>query len=249
MILEMIGGGGSSLNFKVVGNPQPSNPSENTIWLNTDTHIESWVFSATEPSTAEFGMVWFPVGTSSTVAFNALKKNGIQVYPLSAKQYIDGAWIPKTAKIYQGGEWVNLITYLYDAGNECEAITGGWISVQSQGSIPMGNAVRGANYLLADSNWVDNVGGTSVGWTFNNPIDVTNYKTLKFVITTNQALNSRISAYTGKSYVAMDIAYIECPLGTEKEFSLDISNVSGAYKFCFSTWAGTDMKIHKVWLE
>lgn len=55
------------------------------------------------------GQVWFLTGTSSTASFNALKKNGIQVYPISAKQYINGAWVDKTAKSYQNGGWVDWI--------------------------------------------------------------------------------------------------------------------------------------------
>ena len=50
MIHEMIGGGGASLNFKVVGGTStPSSPKENTIWVNTDAEISSWAFSAEEP--------------------------------------------------------------------------------------------------------------------------------------------------------------------------------------------------------
>jgi hypothetical protein len=121
------GGGGGGLNFKVICNPQPSTAKENTIWIDTDT-ITSWIFSATEPSPAEPGMVWFTIGTSSTVEFNALKKNGIQVYPIFAKQYVNGAWVDKTAKIYQGSKWVELLSdiFLISKGNLHEDVTGGW---------------------------------------------------------------------------------------------------------------------------
>lgn len=101
--------GGAALNFKVVGNPQPASPRENTIWLNTDVPIGAWYFSATQPENLNEGDVWFPVGTSSSVEFNALKKNGIQVYPQSAKQYVSGALVDVTAKSYQNGEWVNWV--------------------------------------------------------------------------------------------------------------------------------------------
>lgn len=48
--LEGFGGGSNPLNFKVVGGTvQPDNPKENTIWINTDTEITSWDFSATQP--------------------------------------------------------------------------------------------------------------------------------------------------------------------------------------------------------
>jgi hypothetical protein len=73
------GGGGGGLNYTVVGGTSaPSNPKENTIWVNTSTAITSHVFSATQP-TGSAGMVWIQIGVESGVEFNALKKNGIQV--------------------------------------------------------------------------------------------------------------------------------------------------------------------------
>lgn len=124
MIFNMTGGG-AALNFKVVPNPQPDTAKENTIWVDTD-RINNYYFSATQPENMVNYDVWFHVGTSSTVEFNALRKNGIQVYPLSAKQYINDSLVEKTAKSYQGGEWVDWITYLYNSGDLCSDITGGW---------------------------------------------------------------------------------------------------------------------------
>lgn len=99
-------GGGSPLNFKVVGGTSaPSDPKENTIWVNTDAEITSWAFSATEPKTPAAGMVWISVGVSSPTEFNALKKNNLTVYPMSAKQYVGGAWVAKGSSSYQSGAW------------------------------------------------------------------------------------------------------------------------------------------------
>lgn len=110
---------GAPLNFKVVGGTSaPSNPKENTIWVNTDAEITNWAFSAAQPETATAGMVWIFTGTSSPAEFNALKKNGITVYPLLAKQYVSGAWVSKIAKSYQGGQWVDWTMYLYNKGAE-----------------------------------------------------------------------------------------------------------------------------------
>ena len=101
------GDSGANLNFRVLGDTSaPSNPKENDIWVNTEHKITSYIFSATKPATQANGMVWISIGASSTVEFNALKKNGIQVYPISAKQYVSGAWVNKTAKSWQGGTWV-----------------------------------------------------------------------------------------------------------------------------------------------
>ena len=117
------------MNFNVVGSTtEPTSPSENMIWVNTDVEISDWLFSADEPENPTEGMVWFFTGTTSPTAFNALKKNGIMVYPLSAKQYVSGAWMDKTVESYQGGAWVDRLPEgtLYLDGNENTDITGGW---------------------------------------------------------------------------------------------------------------------------
>lgn len=117
--LEGFGGGSSPLNFKVVGGTSaPASPKENTIWVNTDVPITSWIFSATEPEAPAEDMIWFTTGTASNAEFNALKKNGLMVYPVSARQYIGGAWVTKDAQIYKDGQWKNFMVYLYNNGIE-----------------------------------------------------------------------------------------------------------------------------------
>ena len=129
-------GGDNTLNFKIVGGiAEPFYPKENTIWVLTENEINGWIFSAKEPETKTEGMVWICTGTSSPVEFNALKNNCVQVYPISAKQYIDGAWVSKTAKSYQNGSWKDFIAFLYNAGDEFTDITGGWVT-ESYGSTP-----------------------------------------------------------------------------------------------------------------
>ena len=130
-------GGGGGLNFKVVGGTTaPSNPKENMIWVNTSTKITSYIFSATKP-TAASGRVWFSTSTPSLVEFNALKKNGIQVYPTSAKQYVDGAFVSIEAHCYQNGEWnqfsMSWDGTLYNAGDQYTGITGGWKAASGAG--------------------------------------------------------------------------------------------------------------------
>ena len=130
------GGGSANLNFEVVGGTtQPTSPKENTIWVNTSTAITSWVFSIEQPTSPAAGMVWFATATSSSAAFNALKKNTLQVLPQAAKQYISGAWVNKTATTYQNGAWKNWTVSLYDNGNECTELTGGWKSAKGSGGV------------------------------------------------------------------------------------------------------------------
>lgn len=101
---------GVELNFEVVAYPNEvdlntATPAENTIGIVTTNPIKGWYFSATQPENMADGEVWISVGTASSIEFNALKKNGIQVYPISAKQYVNGALVDVTAKSYSGGAW------------------------------------------------------------------------------------------------------------------------------------------------
>ncbi|MBE7016641.1 MAG: hypothetical protein E7420_00585 [Ruminococcaceae bacterium] len=69
MIFNM-SGGGTSLNFKVVGGTtQPSNPKENTVWVNTDVDIPYWVFAPKNPysSTKE---IYTEVGATADYYIN-----------------------------------------------------------------------------------------------------------------------------------------------------------------------------------
>lgn len=105
------GGGGAGLNFSVVGGTTaPSHHKENMIWLNTATKITSWALTPMKPEAPEHGMAWITLGSASPVAFNALKKNAIAIFPVSAHQYIHGVWEQVQSKISQAGEWKALLT-------------------------------------------------------------------------------------------------------------------------------------------
>ena len=123
------GGASTALNFKVVGGTsRPSAPGENTIWVNGE-GITSWVLSPVEPQAAD-GMAWISIGGASEYAFNALKKNALMVFPISAKVYTGGAWANAEAEIYQNGNWnsfsVTWDGYYFKDGNQYESVTGGW---------------------------------------------------------------------------------------------------------------------------
>jgi hypothetical protein len=107
-------GGGAGLNFDVKGYQTEAEllaaaPKANTIGVVTAEPITGWIFDTNEPADLVNGMLWFPTGKTSIVEFNALKKNGVQVYPLSAKQYISGVLVDVDAATYRGGEWVDWV--------------------------------------------------------------------------------------------------------------------------------------------
>lgn len=232
------GGGGGGLNFKIVGNPQPSNPKLNTIWLDTDVSITSYFFRPTEPENPEVGTVWIITGASSPVAFNALKKNGVMVFPLYAKQYVSGSWKTVSAMSFQDGKWVNWFTYLYDHGNECTHLTGGWTSTaikSSQHTTVSAKAptiTRNADSIKAA---VSSGGGV---FHCSEKIDLTDFNTLTvrgtFTRTGEQSRNLMVGCwkqfgtyYDDGNGVADAYAKLEGTSGTE--LVVDVSTLSGFY--------------------
>lgn len=138
MIFNMTGGG-AGLNFKIVGGTsQPTNPTENMIWVNTDNEITSWAFSATEPVDKVPGMVWFKTGSVSTVAFNAIKKNRVTIYPMSAVQLIDSEWKSVDTKSYLNGTWTNWRVYLFNNG-PVEGLGANWVFRTDNTSVSSGS--------------------------------------------------------------------------------------------------------------
>lgn len=242
MIINMVGGGGgAALNFKVVpGLTQPGTASENTIWVKTE-RIGVWHFSVTQPENMQEWDVWFPTGTESDVEFDALKKNGIQVYPLSAMQMISGSLVDVTAKSYQDNKWVTWIPVgaLFWEGDQFTDITGGWTG-SGWGSAQPGSVVDGCLKIVGHSGGHDAIGTKKL-------IDLSKYKVLKVNVTstggyTTCAGTTKPSSYSGNTSFSKDI--------TDGENIIDVSQIDSAYVFFVSTSANTTtVTIDKVWRE
>jgi hypothetical protein len=188
------------------------------------------------------GQVWIPTGTSSTVAFNALKKNAIQVYPLTAKQYTGGAWVNKTAKSYQNGVWTDLLEYLYSPGDEWENITGGWISEGKKYSSSATTAAREATITRrVDSIQIGPFSQASAG-TFRckNPVDLSEYSKIKVTGTfySSSGSDNNLGFYLWSSigtYYETN-AVVKKYVGPEttlKTMEVDVSGLTGAYYIGF----------------
>lgn len=259
MIFNVSGGGGAALNFRVVGGTTaPTNPAENCIWVNTNTAITSWIFSATEPSPAEAGMVWISIGVSSVVEFNALKKNGIQVYPISAKQYISGAWVDKTATSYQGGVWCEWIPAgaLYWQGDQRPDITGGWETSVFDAENPYVGGTRSEKDGVVT---LDAAGGErkNIKYLTQNMVNLANAKTLNINILQREGVSndgflgvnfwvSTATTITEAATSSTVAAIVGIP--STGLFSIDVSNLSGSYYVkieCYNSICAFD----KIWWE
>lgn len=342
---------GVELNFKVVGGTiQPTSPSENMIWVNTDVEITSWVFSATEPGSSDVmalsiisgspwylsapqslstgdvlnfeipenvshtyeainiadlttgdeyfvrnsdgsacnawvkgtkvsvvlsndtnklngyggnaktayihsygsygiteGMVWIATGTTNTVEFNALKENGIMVYPMSAKQYVSGAWMDKIVKIYQGGAWAESAiprTYIFKSGE------GALVTTKSRSG-------RNSSVTLTQDSiaFYCGTGDTGTVIQTQNPISLTSFSKLKAravctsaTSTSHPAQIGFATALAGDYTVKPDISHVVITADSvEREYSLPIpSGVESVYIGIYGMFNGN---VYDLWLE
>jgi hypothetical protein len=247
------GAGGTSLNFKVISNPKPETATENTIWVDTDVKITGWDFSAAEPANPVEGMVWFPTGTASSVAFNALKENSVMVYPLSAKQYSGGAWVGKTAKSYRNGEFVDWFSYYYQNGNTFDSVTGGYYL--GSGATLEADSIK----LYFDGQ------GEAIARTVNK-VDLSGISTLylKASVNVESSYDNRghllfyasENAITGTSQdigvgATVDKEYVN-GTNTEETISLDVSGITGSKYLVFALknpnkYTKTTIRIKESW--
>lgn len=247
-IEAVICGGGGGLNFKVVGGTtQPTNPTENTIWVNTSTTISSYVFAAEAPSNPAAGMVWIYTGAESAAEFNALKNNILQVYPISAKQYISGAWVGKIAKSYQGGKWVDLTSYVFNNGVIYKG--GSW------------NATVSGNYLTQTMTVPTN--GTRKIYTNKEAVNVSGYTQAIFVVQSSSPVysNTEVGIYSQASNGGniTPIAYFDIPdytANTDTQMIVSIPSGTtncyfgfGIYRNSSSSGATTTLKVKSIMLK
>lgn len=248
-------GGGAALNFKVVpGLTQPGTASENTIWVKT-AQISSWYFSATQPEGLQEWDVWFPTGTASKVEFNALRKNAVQVYPLSAKQMVSGALVDVKAQSYQDGAWVEWITYIYKPGDNGDAFYAYKPSGAYAGQV---STVFGSDGISLKNTSTSGVYGVRIAT--NSKIDFTNYSKLYAKVIFN-SIGSGTSVWTGfgvtpdrigqsANYLAIT-DYVNPSVGEHiYEVYLDNVDQSGYVEYILDANKRTvDVKIISIWLE
>lgn len=256
MIGRTNAGGGGGLNFKVVGGTtQPRNPKENTIWVNTDTEISGWEFSASEPENPAEGMVWIATANTGSVNANLLKKNAVTVCLISAKQYIGGSRSNKSAYIYQRASWVQFsygLLYLYNTGDECTSVTGGWTANNVEVSV--GVSVNALTITKNKSDMVlqQTLAQSGAGISTDKAVDITDYKTIFFDIAYNRgslvAPWAVLSAHPNRSTVR-DTVEKFLQSNTDGEIvPLDISALSGTNYITIGLYHQCTLTVRKVWL-
>ena len=182
--------------------------------------------------------IWIYTGNSSGVAFDAIKIGNDTmntVYPISAKQYVGGAWVDKVAKSYQGGEWVDWWNgYLFDNGIIPSFVTE-WKSNKNDSTLTLtvGNTIHAfaKNYGLI--------------YCYPSPaIDVTPYSKFVVDIQVDHASESNDPNVICISKAGTDVTEAATHIsGTSRTtLELDISAFEGEYYcgFLISSWKGAD---------
>jgi hypothetical protein len=169
MAIEGIKGG--DLNFYVVGGEtRPSDPKENTIWIQTNVPILEWVFSEAEPASPPDGMVWVELGNGLSLDAIDDEENLIHLSFKKVRQRINGAWDKPPTSFFQNGRWIEMNTefYLFKEGAGAQ---NGYTIKQYLDSPDQGN-VTNARILWSDS------AGSGGAFAVTPKIDLTGYNTL-----------------------------------------------------------------------
>lgn len=255
---------GSPLNFKVVGGTTaPANPRENTIWINTDTEITHTLFCPVDPGPVMNGLVWIVTGTSGATGFNALKKNGMVIFPNSAKQYVNSKWVPKPAQIWMNGVWVSLWDGgLYVEGDEYTHITGGWkgynyrrIASQKQYNPIVTKGASSMSVEVGGMWWnpSENANNRYSGTLFTeNAIDLSGFSKLKINITAISGTADSIwfGVSSDKKDAFTRIAEVNAK--TTGTTTLDISSVNQVGYIFLALYipsSTTKVTFDKIWVE
>lgn len=249
---------GGGLDLKVIGGTtQPSNPTENTIWVNTDTPITSYAFSTTEPENPVEGFVWFNIGTESYTPIDVDKENTIMLYPTGCSQYINGAWIGKEFKTYSNGEWeTGFWTHAYNKGDICEGLTGGWETVGMGNNANFNKPV--APTITYNDTSMKIVQGDSSSYQCGlvraiNQIDLTPYSQISIVVdsvsTTHAGATANLRIHDSFGQVATTgvVANVTCKtVGTH---SLDVSSINRPVYMAILAYWGITFNVSEIRLE
>lgn len=238
---------GAALNFQVVGGTtDPESPTENTIWVNTDQAITSWVFSHNQPDSPSEGMVWITVDTESDASFDALMDNTLMVYPVLCKHYISGEWERNEAHIFKNSAWVQFSTialYIFESGRG--ALVELTTSAQKNASVTISNDSIACSYTSSPGYHIVTIKTV-------NTIDVSNFKTLNIEanITGVNGANDentrigRFGLYNGSSLIADKNFAADNAL---VKYTLDISSITGSYYVLIERVIKGN--IFNIWLE
>lgn len=118
-MIGIVNAGGGALPVDVVGGAtKPSNPMENTIWVETTNPVTAWAIGYNFPDTPKEGMVAALCRGGNAPASLELgfPDTSVKISPAYYYQYLSGEWVSKAGSAYQNGSWADSSNYLYNRG-------------------------------------------------------------------------------------------------------------------------------------
>lgn len=198
------------------------------------------------------GQVWISTGVSGFAEFNALKKNGIWVNPIFAKQYVSGSWVEKNAEIYHNGEWSEL-------GSEAVYLLKHF--EVNPDDFEFQNYEKGYGSWTITSEKI-NITGKLFSFQKKATVDLTRFNTVHFRINCNSTkagtfhLCASKNSLMGNYLTDLSAPAMVAPAATgEQELTLDVSNLTGLYYIGGKTsyrnneGGSTTMDIFDIWMD
>lgn len=229
--------GSGNFGLQIVGGTtRPKNPTHGMVWANTPNEITDIYLSAEKPTNPVAGALWVRISNfGGKKIVSPVSKESITVYPLSAEQYINAAWVEIEVMSYQDVKWVAWIPEgaLYYRGDEMIAKTGGW---EATTWLPTGS------YTNVGFTFEKNEDQMSLGYsisatagrdwciTSSDKIDMSKYNTLGIVAEHSwEACKVGLSSAKPSSSATVNwIASIDIPK-SHGTTTLDISDCDSSY--------------------
>lgn len=181
------------------------------------------------------GDVWIVTDALSNNVFNILKNNSIEVYPLFAKQYVNGKWVEVNAMIFQNNEWLGLQDgTLYDNGKLHTEITGTIVTDTAIGSFTPSITYNDDHIYIYCPNMNGYPNSSTSNARFENMIDLTNVTAISINWSNSHDGRQHMRIFDeAKSQVAV----LYASTSSQVIDTLDISNLKGKYYIAFGPFS------------
>ena len=235
--------GGAGLNFSIVGGTEePVNPIENMIWINTDTAIGEWQFSATEPRSRadgtdlQIGDIWIETSDVSESVINLFKKNGAYIGLASCSQWNGTEFIIKNIYLWANGIWAEIGVYWIFYPLVSSKLNNSWaIAYQGTSSTPISIKIDSSTgYIISSGNFYYH---SAVDSALH---DLTHYKTA-YVEIIDGASGGSIGFYSYRnSGLDSSLSFPAASASRDKGIqAIDISGLTGKYYFGYTSNYGS----------
>lgn len=222
-----------ALDLNVVGGmEQPSNPTENTVWISTNDTITNWSICVDYPEWPMEGEVFMKVAENATNLIKPASNANIYVRISTIYQLQRNEWVVVEGMLYSNGSWSDMSQHLYHLG------TYSGLTMWTYGGA--GSCVDYTDYFRVNAK----TGGWDTsswpGYRHTGLLDLTYVDKVRFIITKPKVSNSStlfyisVSTNTNSHANCYTKAAVRKSWGSQATFirqvhDLDVSSLTGNY--------------------